>query len=205
MSFGTSPAYDSPVSQPPLSQPPLDVRGSGRWQRRPYMTHSDYQQPEEMNHVHYSDRSNPSSRSTTQFPYARVPTAPSPVPPDVSPETSELTIKKKRKRADARQLEALNRMYARTAFPSTEERLQLAKDLDMSARGVQIWLAHTFVHVTCIISEMSTILSGSRTKGRRAVKVDEILLPILQSAKSLYHFLQTPRLLLCILVATHLL
>ncbi|KAI0001286.1 hypothetical protein BJV74DRAFT_715067, partial [Russula compacta] len=52
----------------------------------------------------------------------------------------EPTIKKKRKRADARQLEVLNATYARTAFPSTEERAALAKELDMSARSVQIWL-----------------------------------------------------------------
>ena len=88
------------------------------------------------------ERNIPTSRSaTTQLPYARAPPAPSPVPYDIPAEASEPTIKKKRKRADARQLEALNRMYARTAFPSTEERLQLAKDLDMSARSVQIWLA----------------------------------------------------------------
>ena len=94
-----------------------------------------------MSHVSYLDRTNPSSRNNTQLPYARVPTAPSPVPFDVPPEASEPTIKKKRKRADTRQLEALNRMYACTAFPSTEERQQLARDLDMSARSVQIWLA----------------------------------------------------------------
>ena len=89
------------------------------------------------------DYTNPMYRNSRPLPYARAPTAPSPVPYDVPPETQEPTIKKKRKRADARQLEALNRMYARTAFPSTEERQQLARDLDMSARSVQIWLAHS--------------------------------------------------------------
>ena len=92
------------------------------------------------------DRNTPSSRVPTQLPYARSLPAPSPVPYDIPAETAEPTIKKKRKRADARQLEALNRMYTRTAFPSTEERQQLAKDLDMSARSVQIWLAHTFLY-----------------------------------------------------------
>ena len=92
------------------------------------------------------DRNIPSSRGIPQLPYARAPPAPSPVPFDIPPEAQEPTIKKKRKRADARQLEALNRMYARTAFPSTEERKQLADDLDMSARSVQIWLAHTFIY-----------------------------------------------------------
>ncbi|KAK2464278.1 hypothetical protein APHAL10511_003735 [Amanita phalloides] len=53
--------------------------------------------------------------------------------------TEEPTIKKKRKRADANQLKVLNETYARTAFPSTEERLALAKALDMSPRSVQIW------------------------------------------------------------------
>lgn len=48
-------------------------------------------------------------------------------------------VKKKRKRADAAQLKILNEVYARTAFPTTEERLDLAKKLDMSARSVQIW------------------------------------------------------------------
>ena len=134
--------------------------------------HTDYQQPMAMRHPSYLDRTNPSSRNATQLPYVRVPTAPSPVPFDVS------TIKKKRKRADARQLEALNRMYARTAFPSTEERQQIARDLDMSARSVQIWLVLPLI-VTCIISELSTILSGSRTKGRRTA-ANEILADLWQ-------------------------
>jgi hypothetical protein len=143
-----------------------------------------YQQPMAMTHASL-ERNISSSRGPTQLPYARVPPVPSPVPFDMPAETQEPTIKK-RKRADARQLEALNRMYARTAFPSTEERLELAKDLDMSARSVQIWLAHTFVHATCMISGLSTIFSGSRTKDSRVVKADEIL-PTqgLQSAGSL--------------------
>ena len=133
------------------------------------------------------ERNIPSSRGVTQLPYARTaPSAPTPVPYDIPAETPEPTIKKKRKRADARQLEALNRMYARTAFPSTEERLQLAKDLDMSARSVQIWLAHTFIYATYLISELSIIFPGSRTKDSRVVKADETL-PTqgLQAAKSL--------------------
>ncbi|KAJ4483192.1 hypothetical protein J3R30DRAFT_3668554 [Lentinula aciculospora] len=67
---------------------------------------------------------------------------PSYTPPPISPTTgtvNEPTIKKKRKRADANQLKVLNDTYARTAFPSTEERQALAKLLDMSARSVQIW------------------------------------------------------------------
>ena len=61
-------------------------------------------------------------------------------PPPISPiSPEEPTIKKKRKRADAAQLKVLNETYNRTAFPSTEERIALAKMLDMSARSVQIW------------------------------------------------------------------
>ncbi|KAJ7909310.1 hypothetical protein B0H13DRAFT_2330476 [Mycena leptocephala] len=63
-----------------------------------------------------------------------------PTLPPVSPISSdEPAAKKKRKRADAAQLRVLNETYARTAFPSTEERLALAKALDMSPRSVQIW------------------------------------------------------------------
>ncbi len=54
-------------------------------------------------------------------------------PPPVTPTSpEEPTIKKKRKRADAAQLKVLNETYSRTAFPSTEERIALAKMLDMS-------------------------------------------------------------------------
>ena len=95
------------------------------------------------------DRNLPSSRAATPLPYSRHGAAPasSAVPYDIPAETPEPTIKKKRKRADARQLEALNWMYTRTAYPSTEERLQLAKELDMSAKSVRIWLAHIFVYM----------------------------------------------------------
>ena len=52
---------------------------------------------------------------------------------------AEEPVKKKRKRADAAQLKVLNETYQRTAFPSTEERLDLARKLDMPPRSVQIW------------------------------------------------------------------
>jgi len=91
-----------------------------------------------------------SSRPTQSYaPYTRPP--PAEYEPPV--ETTEPQIKKKRKRADARQLEVLNGTYTRTAFPSTEERTQLAKDLDMSARSVQIWLELVLVYTVFTISE----------------------------------------------------
>ena len=89
------------------------------------------------------DRTQHMIRSSTQLPYARnAPELQSPVDFGPPSDLTEPTIKKKRKRADARQLEVLNATYNRTAFPSTEERAALAKQLDMSARSVQIWLAH---------------------------------------------------------------
>ena len=186
----------------------MDFPGAGRLQEPPYPSHGGLrisptssgfrsphsvyspassfprcQQPMGMNHASL-DPTTSSSRGPTQLPNACVPSAPSPVPHDVPSETAEPTIKK-RKRADARQLEALNGVYARTAFPSTEERQQLARDLDMSAGSVQNWLAHTFLYTTSIISELpTTILSGTRTKGRRAVKADEIP-PTLQPVRPL--------------------
>ena len=60
------------------------------------------------------------------------------------PDPAVRTIQKKRKRADARQLEVFHAAYARTAFPYTEECAALVKELDMSARSVQIWLAYPF-------------------------------------------------------------
>lgn len=48
-------------------------------------------------------------------------------------------VRKKRKRADPNQLRILNDVYSKTAFPSTEQRLELATVLNMSARSVQIW------------------------------------------------------------------
>ena len=108
----------------------------------------------------------PSSRSTTQLSYTHVSTAPSPVSYIVPPETSESTTKKKITRFDDHQTEALMKVFVRNRYPSTKERQQLAMDLDMSARSVQIWLAHAFVYIACLISELLTIPPGSRTEDR---------------------------------------
>ncbi|KAF5322724.1 hypothetical protein D9619_001985 [Psilocybe cf. subviscida] len=89
-------------------------------------SNTPYGRSSQSTHVSHSSHISPPPRSYS----------PPPVSP-VSPE--EPTIKKKRKRADAAQLKVLNETYNRTAFPSTEERLALAKMLDMSARSVQIW------------------------------------------------------------------
>ncbi|KAL0080893.1 hypothetical protein J3Q64DRAFT_1607791, partial [Phycomyces blakesleeanus] len=47
--------------------------------------------------------------------------------------------KAKRKRASAPQLAVLNRVFSQTYFPSTELRIDLGKQLNMSPRTVQIW------------------------------------------------------------------
>ncbi|KAJ2492017.1 hypothetical protein IWW47_004996, partial [Coemansia sp. RSA 2052] len=51
----------------------------------------------------------------------------------------ERPIKGKRKRANAQQLDVLNKVFASTSFPSTELRNRLARDLGMTPRTVQIW------------------------------------------------------------------
>ncbi|KAI8806143.1 homeobox domain-containing protein, partial [Cladochytrium replicatum] len=44
-----------------------------------------------------------------------------------------------RKRATAEQLRVLNAVFEVTFFPSTDLRNQLARELGMSARTVQVW------------------------------------------------------------------
>ncbi|KAI0042179.1 hypothetical protein FA95DRAFT_1682712 [Auriscalpium vulgare] len=96
----------------------------------------------------------PSSSSSTR---ARPPSSTDTLDPDISnyhtspyrllekcsahasPTVAPPIPKKKRKRADARSLQVLNEVYNRTAFPSTEEREALAKELDLLPRQVQIW------------------------------------------------------------------
>ncbi|KAI7907793.1 uncharacterized protein BX663DRAFT_492015 [Cokeromyces recurvatus] len=48
-------------------------------------------------------------------------------------------IKAKRRRANVKQLEVLNRVFNRTFFPSTQMRAELGRQLGMSPRTVQIW------------------------------------------------------------------
>ncbi|KAI8384230.1 Homeodomain-like protein [Radiomyces spectabilis] len=48
-------------------------------------------------------------------------------------------VKAKRRRANPKQLEVLNRVFERTFFPSTQMRAQLGRELGMSPRTVQIW------------------------------------------------------------------
>jgi hypothetical protein len=84
------------------------------------------------------------SSAHTTSPYSRQ--APAQVAPVQVATQEHPPPKKKRKRADAEQLRVLNEVYARTAFPSTEERQDLAGKLNMTPRSVQIWYASYFLH-----------------------------------------------------------
>ncbi|KAJ3513311.1 hypothetical protein NLJ89_g3021 [Agrocybe chaxingu] len=113
----------------------------------------------------FDDVSRLEQRSSS--PYGRsgggiVPPPQSYSPPPISPTSpEEPTIKKKRKRADAAQLKVLNETYARTAFPSTEERIALAKMLDMSARSVQIWFQNKRQSMRQTNRQSATVASSS--------------------------------------------
>ncbi|GJE92233.1 hypothetical protein PsYK624_083860 [Phanerochaete sordida] len=106
-----------------VSTTPYDTQGGSTLPRRPSMS-VDRTIPSRVGSMHGTA---PYARPAPQLEYRD--------PPD----HVEPTIKKKRKRADAEQLKVLNETYNRTAFPSTEERIELAKKLGMSARSVQIW------------------------------------------------------------------
>ncbi|KAF4620428.1 hypothetical protein D9613_000391 [Agrocybe pediades] len=140
------------IRSPIASYPQAHVAYSNAThQANPYQYHMsthDHSSISPPHHGHggmYEEAIRLDPRSTS--PYSRGPGGSSHVsqprsysPPPVSPTSpEEPTIKKKRKRADAAQLKVLNETYNRTAFPSTEERIALAKALDMSARSVQIW------------------------------------------------------------------
>ncbi|KAI9013994.1 hypothetical protein CLU79DRAFT_768000 [Phycomyces nitens] len=56
-----------------------------------------------------------------------------------NPDTGDECLKPKRRRANAKQLEVLNRVFERTSFPTTQVRNELGQQLGMSPRTVQIW------------------------------------------------------------------
>jgi homeobox protein YOX1/YHP1 len=74
----------------------------------------------------------------------------------------ETTIGKKRKRADADQLNTPNKAFARRAPSSTEKRGELATKLDTSAKGVQIRLVYAQVTVLRLIPLIGFKTSGSQ-------------------------------------------
>ncbi|PIL36206.1 transcription factor [Ganoderma sinense ZZ0214-1] len=110
------------------------------------------------------ERSNPLRTSGHgASPYPRVASAIPHVPePPVEP------VKKKRKRADAEQLKVLNETYSRTAFPSTEERIELAKKLGMSARSVQICQTDDAAHLARRACRFQNKRQAMRQSSRQA-------------------------------------
>jgi len=94
----------------------------------------------------------PATRMHITSPYLRHPPA-----SDIS--SDHLPPKKKRKRADSEQLRVLNEAYARTAFPTTEERQELAVKLNLAPMTVQIW------YVSCFHSSTAHLIftSGFKT------------------------------------------
>lgn len=66
-------------------------------------------------------------------------TYPPPGEPPQSQSQPQSSLKPKRKRATSGQLRVLNSVFASTFFPSTELRIALGKELNMSPRTVQIW------------------------------------------------------------------
>jgi len=73
------------------------------------------------------------SSGLSQAPY------PPPGEPPQPPPQPQSQLKPKRKRATSGQLRVLNSVFASTFFPSTELRIALGKELNMSPRTVQIW------------------------------------------------------------------
>ena len=55
------------------------------------------------------------------------------------PGSSAASIKAKRKRATPEQLRVLQEVYKVTAFPTTQQRIDLGRQLHMSSRQVQVW------------------------------------------------------------------
>jgi hypothetical protein len=74
----------------------------------------------------------------------------------------ETTIGRKRKRADADQLNTPNKAFAHRAPSSTEKRGELATKRETSAKGVQIRLVYAQVTVLRLIPLIGFKTSGSQ-------------------------------------------
>src|SRR5260370_1740666 len=106
----TSPAY--PIGHSPsCSAVPTVVLANPHYHQSMAMSHASL------------ERDLPGSQVAAQLPYACVPPASPSVPNDTPAETPKPIIKK-RMHADARQSEALNRRYCRTAVLFPEQYLQ---------------------------------------------------------------------------------
>ncbi|PPQ77184.1 hypothetical protein CVT25_011030 [Psilocybe cyanescens] len=173
--------FGNSIRSPTASYPPAYVayssgnhNNSYPYHMQPTHDHVSSMNPQGHGHGHghghapmFDDVSRLDPRSTSPYSRGSGSSHPPPPrsysPPPVSPTSpgEEPTIKKKRKRADAAQLKVLNETYSRTAFPSTEERIALAKMLDMSARSVQIWFQNKRQSMRQTNRQSSTVASSS--------------------------------------------
>ncbi|KAI9028116.1 hypothetical protein CLU79DRAFT_552334 [Phycomyces nitens] len=140
-------AYDSPKSpslSPSLTPSPASVTSSYTgypfpltagpvWQTKPK---SSIQEPVIWNHHHHHMILDHSRAST---PMSEEDEDEDDEDTDELDEHGNPPLKAKRRRANAKQLEVLNRVFERTFFPSTQMRVELGRQLGMSPRTVQIW------------------------------------------------------------------
>ncbi|KAF9159176.1 hypothetical protein DFQ26_006838 [Actinomortierella ambigua] len=87
-------------------------------------------------------------------------------------DNEEFVVKAKRKRANASQLSVLNAAFARSYFPSTEERLRLSKQCKMCPRTVQIWFQNKrqSVKAKSEAMEAAMAVAASRAKEQERQK-----------------------------------
>ena len=125
------------------------------------------------------DSTNWNSQGNTQLTYIRDPStlSPVPIPYGVPPVTSGPSINN-RERTEVGQIKAPDTVDDCTSSSATEEASEERSELGYGVRlklgGLELWLVQTFVFTTCKISESSTLLSGTRTKGSRAIRANEI-------------------------------
>ncbi|KAG8791469.1 hypothetical protein FRC12_009119 [Ceratobasidium sp. 428] len=143
--------YTSTIRQP--SRDPAVAEASNAEFVTPHTTHTTQGELSLRGIIQTASTIEPSARAAenSQFvvPSSRIPRMEGPPYPAVSsqastprtshsPEVSTET-KPKRRRANAAQLRLLNETYARTMFPTTEERAEIARRINMTPRQVQIW------------------------------------------------------------------
>ncbi|GAO47861.1 hypothetical protein G7K_2057-t1 [Saitoella complicata NRRL Y-17804] len=117
--------------------PPQPTYNQDRY--NPYSSHnkSPMDMPPQRTHsMHHT----PLSHAGGPLPPRR-PRSPDTASPHISTSSTPAiqSVKPKRKRATTTQLSVLNKVFAKTFFPSTELRIALGKQLCMSPRTVQIW------------------------------------------------------------------
>lgn len=100
----------------------------------PQMSHH----PQGYPHYPPHQQSSPSPSSHPQYPSPSLHHLPVSQAP-VQYEQSHRMVKPKRKRATADQINRLNQVFEQTFFPTSDQRMDLAQELGMTPRTVQIW------------------------------------------------------------------